>query len=250
MGFAITTPGRVKEARANLDAGNVVASSWLWQRNSTVSQRYGCTDNPYEDSAPPGWCTNDPHGNRWHHGLDINDDINQPNPAVGCTAPYNTLPSGTGSPLYADGPGTVIAAGATSYGTIVEWQRDSDGYYVVLYHTQAITVHTNDRLFAGEQIAQVGNSGWPNYSTGCHLHFEIRAPPGGYWNDTDPTSYLSLSPTRFDLFAPDAVGTLAEDLGSGELLAILLEYSVLGCASISRSGIAARSNLVAWQHTN
>ncbi len=179
-----------QKVRANLEGGTTVQSTWLWGGTSTVTQRYGCTRVPGEDPAPAGVCTNDPHGSLWHHGLDIADNANQPNPNAGCTAPYDRLPSGPGSPLYADGPGTIIAAGSTSYGTILEWRRDSDGYYVVLYHTQAISVHPNDRLSAGQQIAQVGNNGWPTYSSACHLHFEIRKPPGGYWDDIDPTPFL------------------------------------------------------------
>lgn len=187
-GFAIM-PGHLKDVSA-LEAGDSVSSNWLWTGTSVVSQRYGCTNVPQEDVAPAGWCTNSPYGTHWHHGIDIADNANQPHPSVGCTAPYNTLPSGAGSPLYAGGAGTVVQAGTTSYGTIVEWQRDVDSYYVVLYHTQAINVRVNDRVSAGMQIAQVGNNGWPTYSTGCHLHFEMRTPTGGYWNDIDPTPYL------------------------------------------------------------
>lgn len=190
--LAVVSPNHLKVAKANLEAGSAVTSSWLWRGTSTVTQRYGCTDVPGEDTAPVGWCTY-PQGPNWHHGIDIANNGHQPTPEVGCTSPYNTLPSGAGSLLFADGPATVIQAGPTSYGTIVEWKRDSDGYFIVLYHTQAIRVNTNDRLSAGQQIAQVGNNGYPTYSNGCHLHFEVRAPPGDYWNDIDPIGYLSVS---------------------------------------------------------
>src|SRR5438132_4879953 len=189
---AIVLPDGIKNVSA-LEAGDQVTSNWLWTGTSVISQRYGCTNGPGEDNAPSGWCTNSPYGKLWHHGIDIADDGNQPHPSVGCTTPYNTLPSGAGSPLYAGASGTVVQAGTTSYGTIIEWQRDIDSYYVVLYHTQAINVHTGDRLYTGLQLGQVGNSGWPSWSSACHLHFEIRAPPGGYWDDRDPAAWLTDS---------------------------------------------------------
>jgi len=192
LGLVLVAPGNFIIAKANLQAGVQVTSAWLWANSSKVTQRYGCTTFSGEDAAPAGWC---PAGfSYWHHGIDISDDLNQPNPNVGCTSPYNTLPSGQGSPLYADGLGTVIQAGTTSYGTIVEWQRDSDGYYIVLYHTQSIQVHTGDRLYKGKPLAYVGNSGFPTYSTACHLHFEVRKPPAGYWDDLDPSPFLGNTP--------------------------------------------------------
>ena len=45
----------------------------------------------------------------------------------------------------------------------------------------------------GDPIALVGNTGWPAYSTGDHLHFEVRK--NNSW--VDPASYLS-SKTIYD----------------------------------------------------
>lgn len=178
--LTVLSPGQFKKVRANLEGGTTVQSTWLWGGPSKVTQRYGCTDDFHEDYSPAN-CTNDIHGIYWHHGLDIADPPGTPNPNVGC------YPSGSGTPVFADGPGTVREAGPTTYGSIVRWQRDSDGYQVVLYHAQQILVNQGDRVWAGRQLAQVGNLG---ISSGCHVHFEIRKPSAGYWDDIDPTPFL------------------------------------------------------------
>lgn len=76
-----------------------------------------------------------------------------------------------GTPIYAAKPGTVIIAGYSS-----AW-----GNYVVINHGNGITTlyaHMSKILTtkgatvsAGQQIGKVGSTG---YSTGNHLHFEVR----------------------------------------------------------------------------
>jgi hypothetical protein len=39
----------------------------------------------------------------------------------------------------------------------------------------------------------VGELGYPDYATGCHLHFEVRDSSDGFYNDVDPTSWLSTA---------------------------------------------------------
>lgn len=198
LALEFALPGNLKGVRANLVNNSQITSTWTWHGSSTVpsgasivQQRYGCTLISGEDPAPAGWC---PNGYNWHHGIDVGDNQDQPYPAVGCSGAYVGNNVGPGAPVYADGPATVVQAGARSYGTIVEWQRDSDGYYVVLYHTQAIQVYAGERLYAGQPVAQVGDAGYPTYASACHLHFEVRKPPGGYWDDVDPSAYLGTSP--------------------------------------------------------
>lgn len=63
-----------------------------------------------------------------------------------------------------------------TYGNMVVIKNDN-GNYVYYGHLQkdSITVKAGDRVYAGQKIACVGSSG---YSTGEHLHFEIRKTSG------------------------------------------------------------------------
>ncbi len=70
------------------------------------------------------------------------------------------------------------------YGNHVIIMHD-DGTYSTLYgHMERITVSLNDTVKKGDTIGYVGSTGW---STGFHLHFEIRkngtpVDPSGYLN--------------------------------------------------------------------
>ena len=80
-----------------------------------------------------------------------------------------------GSDIYASFDGTVTSAGYS----------DSYGYYVIVSHSKNVEtlyahssklkVKKGDTVKKGDVIALVGSTGW---STGPHLHFEIRV--GGY----------------------------------------------------------------------
>ena len=77
-----------------------------------------------------------------------------------------------GTPIYAYKAGTV---------TYAKWHNDGYGYLVKIDHGDGITtyyahasvfnVHEGDAVGAGQKIADMGSTGW---STGSHLHFEIR----------------------------------------------------------------------------
>jgi murein DD-endopeptidase MepM/ murein hydrolase activator NlpD len=93
------------------------------------------------------------------------------------------IPSPEGTPLVAPLAGTV---------TWVKFQAGGAGYYVVLravdgrdfvfmhIRTGSISVAKGAPLAAGQQFAQVGNTG---SSTGPHLHFEIW--PDGWYSSAD-----------------------------------------------------------------
>jgi hypothetical protein len=92
-------------------------------------------------------------GYRWgvlHGGVDIANSI--------------------GTPVLAASDGVVVAAGPTGgYGNWVKL-RHSDGTVTLYGHLSAWNVEVGQRVWAGDQIAKMGNTG---NSTGPHLHFEV-----------------------------------------------------------------------------
>ncbi len=81
------------------------------------------------------------------------------------------LAAKTGTPVSAAAAGTVISAGpAGTYGNLVT-VRHGNGVETRYAHLSATTVKAGDHVDAGQQIGNVGTTG---YSTGPHLHFEVR----------------------------------------------------------------------------
>jgi murein DD-endopeptidase MepM/ murein hydrolase activator NlpD len=91
-----------------------------------------------------------------------------------------------GTPIYAASDGVVADAGPTNsgYGAWVKI-RHSDGTVTLYGHINSWTVQIGQRVFAGDQIATIGNRG---YSTGPHLHFEVLL---GGTSQTDPVPWLA-----------------------------------------------------------
>lgn len=91
-------------------------------------------------------------GARMHKGVDI------------------AAPRGTS--VYASGEGEVVRIGyqPEGYGSFIE-MRHPNGMTTFYAHLSRIDVASGDRIQAGERIGLVGSTG---YSTGPHLHFEVR----------------------------------------------------------------------------
>jgi len=131
----------------------------------------GSTETP---SAPSGsgfiWPVSapitSPFGMRWgtlHPGLDLG-------------AAY-------GSPIHAAGSGTVVWCGWMSgYGNLVMIDHHN-GLATAYGHQSRIAVTCNEQVTQGQVIGYVGSTG---YSTGPHLHFEVRLNG----NPVDPLGYL------------------------------------------------------------
>jgi murein DD-endopeptidase MepM/ murein hydrolase activator NlpD len=107
-------------------------------------------------------------GYRWgvlHGGIDIANSI--------------------GTPILAASDGVVIDAGPTAgYGIWVKL-RHSDGTVTLYGHLSAVLVNIGERVYAGDQIAKMGNTG---NSTGPHLHFEVLL---GGTDRVDPVGWLA-----------------------------------------------------------
>lgn len=91
----------------------------------------------------------------------------------------------TGDPIYAANSGTVVSSYGScthsnygsnwcscggGYGNYV-WILHDNGYETIYGHMISTAVSTGDYVQAGQLIGYVGSTGW---STGPHLHFELR----------------------------------------------------------------------------
>ena len=95
-----------------------------------------------------------------------------------------------GAPVVAANTGTIVHTNVCpyngysyGYGTYVI--VDHGGGITTLYaHLSAISVNVGDIVVMGQQIGKVGNTGW---STGAHLHFEVRVDGEA----KNPISYIT-----------------------------------------------------------
>ncbi len=94
------------------------------------------------------------------------------------------IPAPKGTKMVAADTGTVIYAGSMSaYGNTV--MIDHGGGVVSLYgHMSKISLKSGASVSRGEKIGEVGSTGW---STGNHLHFEVRENG----DDVSPWNYVT-----------------------------------------------------------
>jgi murein DD-endopeptidase MepM/ murein hydrolase activator NlpD len=135
----------------------------------TMSQGFGCTNFMLEPTNPV--CPT----RHWHTGLDI----------VG--------PNGT--PVFAAASGIArLFPGGVGYGNYVIIIH-SDQYATLYGHLTAFTIHDGDEVKKGDVIGLEGSTG---FSTGPHLHFELRQS-GNY---VDPLPFYMLPPTAVPKYYP------------------------------------------------
>ena len=140
---------------------------FLWPVPSCgrISSGYGDRDDPLTGESD-GTLSD-------HHGIDI------------------ALPGGAlaGADIVAAADGEVIIARASaSAGNWIVLYHGSSTYTVYM-HCQKLLVRAGDRVGQGETIGLVGSTGW---STGAHLHFEVRV--GGFSTSAyskNPLDYVS-----------------------------------------------------------
>ena len=104
------------------------------------------------------------------------------------------LANSIGTPIVAAADGVVIDAGPTpGFGAWVKI-RHADGTVTLYGHVNTWTVNVGQRVWAGDQIATIGNRG---NSTGPHLHFSVLQNGTQY---IDPVPWLAqrgLSPGTY-----------------------------------------------------
>ncbi len=113
------------------------------------------------------------------------------------------IPSPTGTDVLAAGPGTVVWAGYglfsftpgyedDPYGLAVAIRHDFGYRYQPLYtvyaHMSAIDVIEGQHVDTGERIGAVGETG---FTTGPHLHFEVRVGQNSFFNTRNPELWTS-----------------------------------------------------------
>ncbi len=94
-------------------------------------------------------------------------------PIFGTTRPHNGIDfdGDTGDPIVAAASGNVLMAGwINGYGNTVVISH-GNGFTTLYAHQDSIAVVAGDAVDGGQTIGFVGSTGW---STGPHLHWEIR----------------------------------------------------------------------------
>ena len=95
--------------------------------------------------------------------------------------------NGCGTPIYAAGPGVVVASGQplmpwdTGFGVIVDHGGGIQTWY---WHMQARVIVAPGRIVTSETV--IGYEGSTGMSTGCHVHFAVNHH--GVWEN--PRAYL------------------------------------------------------------
>lgn len=108
-----------------------------------------------------------PRCSGWHGGLDVG-------------APY-------GTPIIAGEGGTIEFAGnAGGLGNAVYLRVECTGHLLIYGHNQRNNVKAGDKVRRGQQIAEMGSTG---YSTGPHSHFTVKI-------GNDPVDPLYFLPSR------------------------------------------------------
>ncbi|MHB8731561.1 MAG: murein hydrolase activator EnvC family protein [bacterium] len=118
---------------------SLLSGSFLWPASGPISSGFGWRIDPFI------------HRRALHTGIDI------------------AVPWGT--PVKAAQSGTVLFVGwMTGYGNVVVLDH-GNGVSTVYAHLSSYVVHAGEAVTRGQVIARAGSTGW---STGPHLHFEVR----------------------------------------------------------------------------
>lgn len=143
-----TTASTVSEQAEVRGSGELL---WPVSGNTRISSYYGYRVHPIFKTQ------------KFHAGIDI--------------------PAPQGTPVVASGSGIIIYSGwQGGYGNVVMISH-GDNLVTVYAHNSANVVNVGDYVDAGQTISLIGSTG---YSTGPHLHFEVRRNG----STTDPMNWL------------------------------------------------------------
>lgn len=139
------------------------------------------------------------------------------------------IPAKEGVPVIAAGPGKVVWAGwglfsgdvrntRDPYGLAVAIRHDF-GYqdqqlYTVYAHMQEIDVLPGQWVDTGEQLGLVGRTG---FTTGPHLHFEVRLGKNDYFTTLNPELWL-VPPQGWGVLAARVMDTFLNPLPDHEVV--------------------------------
>ena len=151
-------------ARDHAAANAVSQHGFRWpERSYQVTQEWGPTGFVLE----PSYTYNGTYYTHFHAGIDF---------ASGC-----------GTPIYATGPGVVVASGQplmpwdSGFGVVVDHGNGIQSWY---WHMQPRVVVGPGTIVTSESV--IGYEGSTGMSTGCHVHFAIN--DHGIWEN--PRAYL------------------------------------------------------------
>lgn len=134
-------------------SGPVSADGWTKPSQGEITSPYGWRMHPIK------------HERRFHYGIDLN---------AACE-----------TPIWAANAGTVVISGRSGgYGNLIEIDHGNGvrTRYGHMYDN-GLLVQVGQHVGAGQQIGRIGSSGW---STGCHLHFEVKQNG----SNVDPAQFL------------------------------------------------------------
>lgn len=150
-----------------------VESHW-WRGNFPLTQSWGCTDLVME-----GHNAEHPECRYFHEGLDFALPCGTPIYAARALHVMDIDPPGYGG----QGAYAVYLHGSTNAAI----QLGAVDHDIWLYHMHDYAVKKGDHLHPGDLI---GHSGTRGFSTGCHIHFEVRPAGAAYRHSIDPHPYL------------------------------------------------------------
>ncbi|MGJ5674333.1 MAG: M23 family metallopeptidase [Nostochopsis sp.] len=143
----------------------------LAARNYTFGYPFS---NKYQVSSPFGWRIHPITGkSKFHYGMDI-------------AAPPKTkvLAARNGVVKFAETNG--------GYGKTVVLEHSNPKERTLYAHLSSIKVQPGQSVESGTVVGLVGSTG---FSTGPHLHFELRQPRAKRWKSIDPLTRLGQKPS-------------------------------------------------------